>query len=357
MSAVDDALDDLLALARVPAPTFDEGERIEWLQRRLRGRAGTAGGRRRRQPDLALRRRAPSRAAAGARRHGVRARGRARAAHRRRPPARPGRGRQRRRGRVRGPGRRAAGARAQLQTGWRSPSPWARRVSATSWARAPRAPSWSRTSCWRWRVTASCTSPSTRSGSLRARIAVNGPGGHSWANRGRPSAIDEICRIARALSRPARREASTNIGRIEGGTAVNAIAAHAELVIEQRALDEAVLTRFARALRTLDGRAAAHARGRDARAAGPPAASTGDSRCSRPCAACASVSACPTSWSRRRPTPMPRSRPASPRSASAAPRAARCTRPASTSRSRRWPRAASSSAACSPSCSGTIPRP
>jgi len=36
VSAVDDALDDLLALARVPAPTFDEGERIEWLQRRLR---------------------------------------------------------------------------------------------------------------------------------------------------------------------------------------------------------------------------------------------------------------------------------------------------------------------------------
>jgi len=88
-------------------------------------------------------------------------------------------------------------------------------------------------------------------GSLRARIAVHGPGGHSWANRGRPSAIDEVCRIARALSRPPRRETSTNIGRIEGGTAINAIAARAELVIEQRALDEAVLTRFARALRQL----------------------------------------------------------------------------------------------------------
>jgi tripeptide aminopeptidase len=80
---------------------------------------------------------------------------------------------------------------------------------------------------------------------------VHGPGGHSWANRGRPSAIEEVCRIARALSRPPRRETSTNIGRIEGGTAVNAIASHAELVIEQRALDEAVLTRFARALHQL----------------------------------------------------------------------------------------------------------
>ena len=35
MSAVDDALDDLLALARIPAPTFDEGERVAWLERRL----------------------------------------------------------------------------------------------------------------------------------------------------------------------------------------------------------------------------------------------------------------------------------------------------------------------------------
>ena len=42
MSAVDDALDDLFALARVPAPTFDEGERIAWLKRRLEGAPGAA---------------------------------------------------------------------------------------------------------------------------------------------------------------------------------------------------------------------------------------------------------------------------------------------------------------------------
>jgi tripeptide aminopeptidase len=88
-------------------------------------------------------------------------------------------------------------------------------------------------------------------GSLRARITVRGPGGHSWANRGRPSAIDEVCRIARTLSRQPRGDASTNIGLIQGGTAVNAIAAHAELVIEQRALDETLLARFGRALQAL----------------------------------------------------------------------------------------------------------
>ena len=37
---MDDALEDLLALARVPAPTFDEGERIEWLLQRLQGAPG-----------------------------------------------------------------------------------------------------------------------------------------------------------------------------------------------------------------------------------------------------------------------------------------------------------------------------
>jgi tripeptide aminopeptidase len=88
-------------------------------------------------------------------------------------------------------------------------------------------------------------------GSLRARITVRGPGGHSWANRGRPSAIDEITRIARSLSRQPRSDASTNIGTISGGTTINAIAAHAELTIEQRALDEGLLARFARALLTL----------------------------------------------------------------------------------------------------------
>ena len=103
---------------------------------------------------------------------------------------------------------------------------------------------------------------------------MRGPGGHSWANRGRPSAIDEVCRIARTLSRQPRGDASTNIGLIQGGTAVNAIAAHAELVIEQRALDETLLARFARALRRAGGRAAAR-RSRSRRSAGaPPGGST-----------------------------------------------------------------------------------
>ena len=40
MSAADLALDDLIGLACVPAPTFDEGERIAWLQQRLAGAPG-----------------------------------------------------------------------------------------------------------------------------------------------------------------------------------------------------------------------------------------------------------------------------------------------------------------------------
>ena len=172
-------------------------------------------------------------------------------------------------------------------------------------------------------------------GSLRARIAVRGPGGHSWANRGRPSAIDELCRIARALSRPARATRARTSAASRAATAVNAIAAHAELVIEQRALEEAVLARFARALDLLSVEPPLELRSRCS-AAARPAGSTGASRCSRPCAACARSSACPTSSWPPPPTPTPRSRRASPRSASAARPAARCTRPRSTSSSPRW---------------------
>ena len=251
MSAADDALDDLIELARVPAPTFDEGERIAWLQRRLAGAPGrtvvdTAG-----NLIWAFDGARPKRAAARARRHGLRARRAARAADRGRARARARDRRQRRGGRVRRPGRRAArpagrgrGRRRRVhgrRGGPRQPRRRALRVRDAA-ARAGRS---------RSRATASRTSPSTAVGSLRARITVRGPGGHSWANRGRPSAIDEVCRIARTLSRQPRGDASTNIGLIQGGTAVNAIAAHAELVIEQRALDETLLARFGRALQVL----------------------------------------------------------------------------------------------------------
>ena len=76
-------------------------------------------------------------------------------------------------------------------------------------------------------------------GSARARLAVHGPGGHSWSDRGTPSAIHALLPIGARLA-----AAGANVGRISGGGAVNAIAAEAELLVERRALDQDALAAF-----------------------------------------------------------------------------------------------------------------
>lgn len=250
MSAADDALDDLLALARVPAPTFDEADRIAWLQRRLAAAPGrtvvdAAGnliwafdGARPKvlllaHVDTVFARDVP---------HEPRVEG----------------------DRVLGPGigDNAAAVVCAVQVVERL----AREDAAEGIAVAFTVGEEGFGNLAGARAACEALQPDQvvaleghglghvavdAVGSLRARITVRGPGGHSWANRGRPSAIDEVCRIARALSRQPRGDASTNVGLIQGGTAVNAIAAHAELVVEQRALDETLLARFARALEVL----------------------------------------------------------------------------------------------------------
>ena len=71
-------------------------------------------------------------------------------------------------------------------------------------------------------------------GALRARLTVEGPGGHSWANRGRPSAT-------RALVDLLARLPEVNVGTLAGGEAVNAVARQATAVVELRSLDEVEL--------------------------------------------------------------------------------------------------------------------
>lgn len=87
-------------------------------------------------------------------------------------------------------------------------------------------------------------------GSVRARVHVTGPGGHSWADRSRPSAIHALLAVGAELTARSNRETPVNVGLVSGGRSVNAIAAEAELLVEMRALDEAPLDAFAR---TLDG--------------------------------------------------------------------------------------------------------
>jgi acetylornithine deacetylase/succinyl-diaminopimelate desuccinylase-like protein len=81
-------------------------------------------------------------------------------------------------------------------------------------------------------------------GSLRARVRVTGPGGHSWSDRGAPSAIHALLELGTALLARDEPDAPVNVGLVSGGQSINSIAPDAELVVEQRALDEPTLAKF-----------------------------------------------------------------------------------------------------------------
>ena len=81
-------------------------------------------------------------------------------------------------------------------------------------------------------------------GSTRARLLVTGPGGHSWWDRGRPSAVHALVVLVDDLLAEPAPDVAVNVGTIAGGEAVNAIAARAEAVVEARSLEEAALDAF-----------------------------------------------------------------------------------------------------------------
>jgi acetylornithine deacetylase/succinyl-diaminopimelate desuccinylase-like protein len=89
-------------------------------------------------------------------------------------------------------------------------------------------------------------------GSSRARIQVTGPGGHSWRNRGAPSAIDGLIAVAAELRELARPEAPINIGTVDGGRSINTIADEARMLVERRALDQDPLDEFERVVAGLE---------------------------------------------------------------------------------------------------------
>ena len=89
-------------------------------------------------------------------------------------------------------------------------------------------------------------------GSLRVRFTVTGQGGHSWWNRGRPSAVHELVRLLHAMIASATEQLPVNVGLADGGTAVNAIAAQASATVEWRATDQAALDRQEAALAGLE---------------------------------------------------------------------------------------------------------
>ena len=87
-------------------------------------------------------------------------------------------------------------------------------------------------------------------GSHRFLVAADGPGGHSWADAGRPSAIETLCSIVSDLADleahplPDAARTTQNVGTIAGGTTVNAIAGHAEMRYEYRSTSEPCLERM-----------------------------------------------------------------------------------------------------------------
>jgi acetylornithine deacetylase/succinyl-diaminopimelate desuccinylase-like protein len=93
-------------------------------------------------------------------------------------------------------------------------------------------------------------------GSRRYRVEMVGPGGHSWGDFGVPNPVHAIGRaISRLTTYPAPREPRTtfNVGRIEGGTSVNAIAERVTMEVDLRSAADSELRRldafFRRALR------------------------------------------------------------------------------------------------------------
>ncbi len=93
-------------------------------------------------------------------------------------------------------------------------------------------------------------------GSRRYRVSVSGPGGHSWSDFGLANPVHALGRaISRLASYPAPTDPRTtfNVGRIEGGTSINAIASEAVMDVDLRSTSDRELKRldafFRRAMR------------------------------------------------------------------------------------------------------------
>lgn len=83
----------------------------------------------------------------------------------------------------------------------------------------------------------------------RYKITVKTPGGHSWLDFGKPSAINEIAKLITELADlpiPHKPQTSLNIGTISGGTSINTIAAEASLELDLRSESSRILNRLAR---------------------------------------------------------------------------------------------------------------
>lgn len=86
-------------------------------------------------------------------------------------------------------------------------------------------------------------------GVRRFRIRVNGPGGHSWGSFGTPSAIHVMGNLIAEISRlepPLDPKTTFNVGVVDGGTTINSIARHANMLLDLRSEDPQALEAMVR---------------------------------------------------------------------------------------------------------------
>jgi len=78
----------------------------------------------------------------------------------------------------------------------------------------------------------------------RYRISMQTEGGHAWSDYGQPSAVHELAALAAriaSLSLPTAPRTTLNVGKIEGGTGINVLAAHASLELDLRSEETSAL--------------------------------------------------------------------------------------------------------------------
>ena len=85
-----------------------------------------------------------------------------------------------------------------------------------------------------------CTAVTRALGSLRFRVTITGPGGHSWADAGTPNPILLLSRALAQISNlnlPTDPLLTLNVGHISGGTSINSIPESASALLDLRSTD------------------------------------------------------------------------------------------------------------------------
>ena len=78
-------------------------------------------------------------------------------------------------------------------------------------------------------------------GVKRYRVTARTSGGHSWSDYGKPSAVHELSKLVvklASLELPKEPRTTMNVGKISGGTSVNVIASEAMLDLDLRSEDQ-----------------------------------------------------------------------------------------------------------------------